>query len=119
MPPGENLEVDVGGEPGEQITPPGSIAKAITQEDIEQKTWLTQQNKEGIYKALAYNAYLENTIGLRDRVLDDLILNACTYGKSLDGMGLEKIIGMAMAHNQQPQTNVNIGESFTKKLGGE
>jgi hypothetical protein len=109
---------DLGG--GEDIgAPPREIVRSLTQEDLEQKTWLTQENKEGIYEILAYNLYLEVHIGLRDRILDNLVFNAVTYGKSLEGAGINAVVGMAGAIHQQPSTNIAIGETLGQKLGGK
>jgi len=115
---GDELDIEMGGGEGRETTPPGSIARALTEEDLEQKTWLTQLNKEGIYEILAYNKYLEEYTGLRDRILDNLVECACTFGKSLDGQNIASIVNLAGAIHQQPSSNINIGESFTKKLGG-
>ena len=114
----DELDFDLPQGVDRETTPPGSIARALTEENLAQKTWITVDNRNAIFMMLSFNAYLEKYTGRRSTIIDIMVEHAVVYNKSLDGQSIQAIIGFAAAANQAPQSNIVIGESMTKKLGG-
>ena len=93
------------------------IENLLNNENIDQKTKLLFEHKNGIMAGDAIKEYLERRYKIRDEVFDNARLSHIEVSKSIGGWNVEKIIRFAQAFGINIMESENDAQSIYQKMG--